>query len=542
MRLLKFLFVVAFLSSSTIQAQNKISWKNISFENKQDSGWEYFWFKPSTGYNSLNYSFKKIVDSIFLQPYKTVLTQNIAEIILGNNTPVPCQFPPCPTPINFQDSYTKQPLICPLPDAGTYTLKLSSFDYRWYSPRNLSIGARYRIQVPANQDTLDLLYYATMAFSGIDNHGFSGDHFFFASLVDSAGNDLLCSTNNSNYRVKYFATYSVDINSTNYKYNAWKPYRIKASGVAGKQVYLQFAVSNCTSGGCIATAYIDFPTNPEAYNKSNYAIASNNSIQITLPIGYEIYKVYDSATNTLIDSSSNNTFNLTLAQVNKGYYVKMFNNKLTSCTDVFLPNYQNRTTLFGKIITPTQKLVQRVALNISGTSNRIEDSGINGNYNIQAFLTDSITITPFKNNDVTKTNGVNTLDLALLQLHILNKRKFTNPYQIIAADVNGDGLVNAIDAVLIRRFIMGTDSTFFNKQKLARTWEFVDSSYTFPNLNAVFPFKKNVTINKIIPNSNIPTFIGIKLGDINFDWNDKLPKSMPTYINTQNGLPIRKNE
>ena len=102
----------------------------------------------------------------------------------------------------------------------------------------------------------------------------------------------------------------------------------------------------------------------------------------------------------------------------------------------------------------------------------------------------------------------------------MGKNIFNSPYKLIAADVNGDGKVTALDIVYIKRLILGIDSTFNNtltSQK--RLWTFVDSSYKFPDTTNPFPLKDSISFAGLNALKTNQTFIGCKLGDVNWDWN-----------------------
>ena len=55
-------------------------------------------------------------------------------------------------------------------------------------------------------------------------------------------------------------------------------------------------------------------------------------------------------------------------------------------------------------------------------------------------------------------NGVSTFDLVLIQRHIANIAPFTQLWQYVAADANGDGLINETDVNIIRELILGVRS------------------------------------------------------------------------------------
>jgi len=190
----------------------------------------------------------------------------------------------------------------------------------------------------------------------------------------------------------------------------------------------------------------------------------------------------------------------------------------------------SNTIVSGKITTPKHNAVKGVAINYTGTSNGSNITDSIGNYNLGLFSNGNYTITPTKNNDINKTNGVTTLDLALTQAHILGKNLLNSPYKLIAADVNGDGKVTALDLVYMKRLILGLDTTFTNTStKEQRLWAFVDSSYKFPDTTNPFPFKDSISYTGLNASQTNQTFIGVKLGDVNWDWNPAIAR-MPSPV------------
>ena len=74
------------------------------------------------------------------------------------------------------------------------------------------------------------------------------------------------------------------------------------------------------------------------------------------------------------------------------------------------------------------------------------------------------------------------------------------------------------DSLYLKRFILGLDTTF----KGNRTWAFVDKNYIFPNPANPFPFKDSIRIYSLNKSVNPCNFIGVKLGDVRYEWNAAL--------------------
>jgi hypothetical protein len=52
-------------------------------------------------------------------------------------------------------------------------------------------------------------------------------------------------------------------------------------------------------------------------------------------------------------------------------------------------------------------------------------------------------------------NGASTFDLVLISQHILAVNSITNPFQLLAIDVNNTGATTTLDMVMIRKLILG---------------------------------------------------------------------------------------
>jgi hypothetical protein len=179
----------------------------------------------------------------------------------------------------------------------------------------------------------------------------------------------------------------------------------------------------------------------------------------------------------------------------------------------------------GRTISPNKSLINTAKVLIKNST--IKDSvwSSNGSYLISNLQPNSYTLKPTKNNDVNKSNGVSGTDALLVQRHILGTNKLNSAYKIIAADVNGDKTINSIDVLRIKRLILGSDTTFLSTTRGSRLWDFVDSAYVFADTTNPFPFKDSISYANVSTSQTNQTFIGIKLGDVNYDWNPSVARS-----------------
>ena len=139
----------------------------------------------------------------------------------------------------------------------------------------------------------------------------------------------------------------------------------------------------------------------------------------------------------------------------------------------------------------------------------------NGKFKFENFeIVDGCEISVIKNDDYL--NGISTLDLILIQRHILGLDIFDDSRKYIAADINNDAKVSASDLVELRRLILGITEKFNNNG----SWRFCTEIPLF-NLNSKIEVNEKYQVsngqNDII-NLN---FTGIKVGDINDDNNVK---------------------
>ncbi len=107
-------------------------------------------------------------------------------------------------------------------------------------------------------------------------------------------------------------------------------------------------------------------------------------------------------------------------------------------------------------------------------------------------------------------NGVSTLDMLLIQKHILGVAPLDSPYKIIAADANGSGTVTTSDVLDIRRVILGIQPAF----GLGTSWKFVDQDLEFNDPTNPFAEELDVITVESVDETALD-IIAIKVGDLN---------------------------
>ena len=105
-------------------------------------------------------------------------------------------------------------------------------------------------------------------------------------------------------------------------------------------------------------------------------------------------------------------------------------------------------------------------------------------------------------------NGVSTLDLVMIQRHILGLETFDSPCKVIAADVSNNESITALDLIEMRKLILGLYTEF----PATTSWKFVNAQdLSFGN--TFYPDVLNLS-QEDFPLSSL-NIIAIKVGDVN---------------------------
>ncbi len=226
--------------------------------------------------------------------------------------------------------------------------------------------------------------------------------------------------------------------------------------------------------------------------------------------GLVAYYDFNAVAGILIDQSSN--FNTgTLAGLEGDNQFPQFEQVNTQCTGG--NNGSSLTaSIFGSVYTPDNVSIESAQLSAeqmdiakmsydqSDVQGVFAFNDVNGNaqYALKAE----------KNDDYT--NGVSTLDLIMIQMHILGIQPLESPYQMIAADASNNKSLSSIDLVLLRQLILG----IIDKLPENDSWRFVNKDFEL-DPNFPYDFEETITIGLEEDNIYNNDFIGIKIGDVN---------------------------
>ena len=165
----------------------------------------------------------------------------------------------------------------------------------------------------------------------------------------------------------------------------------------------------------------------------------------------------------------------------------------------------------GMILTTADQGITDIEVELQSDDTASEDMDMteSGEYAFEAInYYNQYIVAPTKNDDVN--NGVNTLDLVKIQRHILGLETITDPYLLIAADINGSDRVTAADLLALRKVILGVTSEFPNN----KSWRFIPAGYEFEDEADPFGFSEQIEVSAFYHNLNHADFLAIKVGDI----------------------------
>ncbi len=148
-------------------------------------------------------------------------------------------------------------------------------------------------------------------------------------------------------------------------------------------------------------------------------------------------------------------------------------------------------------------------------------------------------IEPFKEGDYL--NGVSTLDIVLIQRHILGIEPIADARLMLAADINGDRRVTASDLTELRKLILGVTQALPGK----RSWSFILDDGNTTNAESMKNFATLTAKKDHVYTNN---FIGLKIGDVNLSAdatanNTKVvTRTEPKYIHVYKAEKLNDND
>ncbi len=164
----------------------------------------------------------------------------------------------------------------------------------------------------------------------------------------------------------------------------------------------------------------------------------------------------------------------------------------------------------GRIATENAEDIEDVAVTLDGGQMPAEMTDVSGEYAFPEMpYGGAYVVDPAKNTD--PMNGVSTLDLVLIQKHILQLEALNSPYKLVAADINADQEISAIDLVELRKLILGIYADFPANE----SWRFIDAAFDITSVDPLSVTLPEVYEIESLNSDMIIDFVGVKTGDVN---------------------------
>ena len=185
----------------------------------------------------------------------------------------------------------------------------------------------------------------------------------------------------------------------------------------------------------------------------------------------------------------------------------------------FCPNGITEGTVEGLVLTENNQQVNNVKITLEGSGFEpimTDDFGV---YAFPVMETGGVYMVQAER-DTDILEGVSTLDLIMIQRHILGIGELDSPYKHIAADINNSKSITGIDLIELRKVLLGILPEFPNNE----SWRLLDQDYQFDTNDDPLDqdFNESLPIDPFLGDLTAD-FVGVKIGDVNSSWtNDDL--------------------
>ena len=278
-----------------------------------------------------------------------------------------------------------------------------------------------------------------------------------------------------------------------------------APSVSGPQVY---SVTVTTVNNCTNTSSVNVAVNPQpsaTITATQSSACGPALVLLSVPSAGA-----SAAYNWSGNGVANNNTNATTASPNSGgnqsYQVTVTNAQ--GCSNTSSTSIPINICIEGRIIWKQDNTsgVKDVTVALTGNQTASVLTPLNGTYSFNLNSSSSFMITPSK--ALNKLNGVNAQDVFRIQQHLLGNL-ITDPYLQVAADVNANNTISALDVNIIQMALLGNPQSL---SQFLHSWRFVPTAHTMTNPPWGFPEK--ITIANAGSGLSNQDFYGIKVGDV----------------------------
>ncbi len=188
---------------------------------------------------------------------------------------------------------------------------------------------------------------------------------------------------------------------------------------------------------------------------------------------------------------------------------------LSGSCDTIPADGRTAFTIAGQIVTTTAQPLENVEVTLNADLDEYPLKAQTGETGAYSFLNNpylqDYELVAYKDND--HLSGVTTADLVRLRSHILNIDRLASPYHLLAADINRDGNITAIDMVILTKLILGNIPNFPDND----SWRFVPADYEFADPGSPWDAPESIQIERLNRAMTKQDFIGVKVGNLTND-------------------------
>lgn len=169
------------------------------------------------------------------------------------------------------------------------------------------------------------------------------------------------------------------------------------------------------------------------------------------------------------------------------------------------------SSIAGRTMMETKDPIENVTVELKNAGKSISfNTDISGKYSFSNLpLNSDYSIVPFKDDD--PRNGISTIDLVLIQKHVLGTELLKSPYNMIAADADKSNDITVLDILELRKLILGV----YDKLPNTSSWRFMPINYQFSDPSHPWTFPDQIDIAHLSKDEMTNDFVGIKVGDVN---------------------------
>lgn len=227
-----------------------------------------------------------------------------------------------------------------------------------------------------------------------------------------------------------------------------------------------------------------------------------NGQEINLPDGTKLFDIAVKSTNDFNAPVSISGIDLVVVSSVLST-VAIIPNNFAICTSIGVsPN--------GKIADAKDKphATAKVSLTLSGQQIAETNTSTDGRYGFNP-VPKTHRITPYDNTDIKK--GVNVADVSLIRRYTLSNPVISDNYNLVAADINKDGIINILDVILLNRVVLEMSTEFPNNT----SWRFLPKKLDISSNPFKVDWPNYIDMTEPNLDYNSLDFVAIKVGDVN---------------------------